>query len=397
MKQISRRRALQLFTSAPVVAAMSWTVEEAHAAQAQVQSTPRQTPFQPKFFTRHEYATVTLLVDLIIPRDERSGSATEAGVPEFMDFMVIDQPARQTAMRGGLAFIDHLCDTRFDKLFTECSAAERRGVLDDLAYPARVRPELAQGAAFFTSFRDLTSSGFWSSKMGVEDLHYMGNKALAEWNGCSTEALEHLGVKYQEVAWKTLFDGKSLDAWRGYKNAPIPAGWRIVDGTLTKETPVADIVSKDEFADFELEIEWKIGEAGNSGIFYRGTEEYDHIYWSAPEYQLLDDIKGADNKTRLTCAGAAYAVYPSPPGHLKAVGDWNKTRIVVRGAHVEHWLNDFKLLEYELWSPDWNAKVKASKFDAYPNYGRARTGHIAMQGDHAGVLAFRNIRIRELR
>jgi hypothetical protein len=196
--------------------------------------------------------------------------------------------------------------------------------------------------------------------------------------------------------WRILFDGSSLDAWRGYQSDAIPAAWHITDGTLAKDVPVADIVSKDEFGDFELQLEWKIGEAGNSGIFYRGTEEYDHIYWTAPEYQLLDDEKAADNKTRLTCAGAAYGLYPSPAGHLKPVGQWNSTRIVAKGAHVEHWLNGVKLLEYELWSPDWEAKVKASKFSVWPNYGRARKGHFALQGDHDGTLAFRNIRVREL-
>jgi hypothetical protein len=197
--------------------------------------------------------------------------------------------------------------------------------------------------------------------------------------------------------WRVLFDGSSLDAWRGYKNAPVPAGWHIVGNTLAKDAPVADIVTKDEFGDFELQLEWKIGNAGNSGIFYRGTEEYSHMYWSAPEYQLLDDINAEDNKTRLHCAGAVYAVYPSPAGHLKPVGQWNTTRIVVKGSHVEHWLNGVKLLEYELGSPDWEARVKASKFHAWPDYGRATTGHIGLQGDEAGTLAFRNIRIRELR
>jgi hypothetical protein len=198
------------------------------------------------------------------------------------------------------------------------------------------------------------------------------------------------------AAWKTLFDGTSLDKFRGYKIDTVPAGWRIVDKALVKDAPVADIMTRDQFGDFELELDWKIGDAGNSGILYRGTEEYDHIYWTAPEYQLLDDEKAADNKTRLTCAGAAYALYPSPPGHLKTVGDWNTTRIVARGAHIEHWLNGFKLLEYELWSPDWEAKVKATKFAAWPNYGRAKRGYIALQGDHAGTLGFRNIRIRSL-
>lgn len=211
-----------------------------------------------------------------------------------------------------------------------------------------------------------------------------------------TAALLPASAQSKNAGWRALFDGTSLDAWRGYSNAPIPSGWRIDGGALVKDKPVADIVSKDEFGDFELELEWKIGDAGNGGIFYRGTEEYEHIYWSAPEYQLLDDIHGADNKTRLTCAGAAYALYPSPAGHLKPVGKWNLARIVARGPHVEHWLNGAKLVEYELWSPDWEARVKASKFKDWPNYGRAKRGHIALQGDHAGTLAFRNIRIREV-
>jgi hypothetical protein len=193
--------------------------------------------------------------------------------------------------------------------------------------------------------------------------------------------------------WKSLND---RSAWRGYKTDTIPSRWTFTDGVLSKTRPVADIVSKDEYGDFELELEWKIGEAGNSGIFYRGTEEYEHIYWSGPEYQLLDNIKAADNKRPDHLAGAAYELYVPPDGHLKPVGEWNSTRIIANGAHVEHWLNGFKLLEYELWSPDWEAKVKASKFSAWPNYGRAKKGHIALQGDHNGELAFRNIRIREL-
>jgi Domain of Unknown Function (DUF1080) len=197
--------------------------------------------------------------------------------------------------------------------------------------------------------------------------------------------------------WKTLFDGTSLDAWRGYKQDKAPEGWKIVDGTLFKDTSVADLVTKDEFGDFELSLEWKISPGGNAGIFYRGTEEYDHIYWSGPEYQLLDDEKGDDNKSPLTRAAAAYAVYPPINSKPKPAGQWNATRIVVKGPHVEHWLNGTKVVEYELWSPDWKAKVKASKFNDWPNYGLAKKGHIALQGDHEGTLAFRNIRIRELK
>ncbi len=196
--------------------------------------------------------------------------------------------------------------------------------------------------------------------------------------------------------WTPLFDGRTLNGWRGYKTDTVPSGWKVVDGTLTKTTPVADIVTVGEYADFELELEWKIAQRGNAGIFYRGNEEFDHIYWTAPEYQLLDDSLAADNKTRLTSAGAAYGLYGSPPGHLKPIGEWNSTRIVAKGNHVEHWLNGVKLLEYELNSPDWLAKVNASKFKVWPKYGRLPKGHIALQGDHTGSLAFRNIRIRVL-
>jgi hypothetical protein len=194
-------------------------------------------------------------------------------------------------------------------------------------------------------------------------------------------------------AWHSLSDPS---AWRGYKTDSIPSRWMFADGVLSKTRPVADIVSKDEYGNFELELEWKIGVAGNSGIFYRGTEEYDHIYWSAPEYQLLDNIKAEDNKTPLTRAAAVYGLYPAPDGHVKPVGEWNQTRIVARGNHVEHWLNGFLMEQYELLSPDWEAKVKASKFKDWPHYGRSPRGHIALQGDHNGELAFRNIRIREL-
>src|SRR3989442_2246326 len=202
MKNITRRAALRLFGSAPVAAAMVWTPAEAeqahtHAQRARAAAARQSRAYRPKFFTPHEYATVAVLVDLIIPKDERSGSASDAGVPEFMDFMMIDQPSRQNAMRGGLALIDHLCETRFDKRFIDCADAERRQVLDDIAYPAKVQPELTHGAAFFSSFRDLTASGFWSSKMGVTDLQYIGNRFVAEWKGCPSEALEHLGVNYE--------------------------------------------------------------------------------------------------------------------------------------------------------------------------------------------------------
>lgn len=194
--------------------------------------------------------------------------------------------------------------------------------------------------------------------------------------------------------WRLLFDGQTTSGWRGYRQPDMPNGWNVVDGTLTKDTVSGDILTTDRFGDFELQLEWKLAAGGNAGLFYRATEEYERIYWSAPEYQLLDDANAPDGQSRLTAAGAAYALYPAPAGSVRPAGEWNTTRIIVRGAHVEHWLNGQKLLEYELESQDWEAKVKASKFVSWPNYGRAKEGHIGIQGDHEGMLALRNIKIR---
>jgi hypothetical protein len=187
-----------------------------------------------------------------------------------------------------------------------------------------------------------------------------------------------------------------LSAFRGYETESVPAGWTVAGNEITKSRGIGDIMTKDQFGNFELELEWKIGKGGNSGIFYRATKEYDHIYWSGPEYQLLDDANASDGKNPLTSAASAYALYAPPRGVVKSADEWNTTRIVVKGAHVEHWLNGQKVVEYELWSPDWKAKVAASKFKDWPNYGMAKRGYIGIQGDHNGTLSIRNIRIREL-
>jgi Domain of Unknown Function (DUF1080) len=197
-------------------------------------------------------------------------------------------------------------------------------------------------------------------------------------------------------AWHSLLEEHGAPAWRGWKEPGFPAGWRVAGRVLSKDGPVDDLVTVQSYGNFELELEWKIGKAGNSGVFYRGTREYDHIYWSAPEYQLLDDANAEDGKSRLTAAAAAYALYGAPAGVVQPFDHWNKTRIVVNGNHVEHWLNGRKVVEYELQSADWKARVAASKFAKYPNYGMAPQGLIGLQGDHPGSLAIRNLRIREL-
>jgi gluconate 2-dehydrogenase gamma chain len=198
MTHLDRRAMLRLLGAAPAAAGFVWTEAEAqqahHQAQAARQTARRPAAFKPKFFTAHEYATVRVLVDLIIPKDDRSGSATDAGVPEFMDFMMVDQPLRQTAMRGGLAWIDRECIRRHDKTFLACTAVERTGLLDDISWPQKATRETSHGVAFFNSFRDLTASGFWTTKMGMDDLQYMGNVFVPEWKGCPDEALKKLGV-----------------------------------------------------------------------------------------------------------------------------------------------------------------------------------------------------------
>ena len=196
----SRRSALRDLTGAPAAAALVWTDGEAQAGARTRRRRARPGgeeggAFKPKFFTAHEYATVGVLVDLIIPRDERSGSATDAGVPEFMDFMMIDQPRRQVAMRGGLALIDKLSQDRFGKRFLSCTGSERTQLLDEIAYTTNADDGLTHAIRFFSSFRDLTATGFWTTKMGIPGLAVSGQRVRrASGTGCPEAALKKLGV-----------------------------------------------------------------------------------------------------------------------------------------------------------------------------------------------------------
>jgi len=195
----SRRTLLKMISAAPVAAAFVMTDAEAeqahHQAQAARQTAQRiRTAYKPRFFTPHEYETVKVLADTIIPRDERSGGAIDAGVPEFLDFTMVDQPARQTAVRGGLAWLDAEAHRRYDKTFLASADAERRRILDDISGHGAPAPGLPHGVSFFRNFRDLTASGFWTSKMGIEDLGYIGNTFVADWQGCPADVLKKLGA-----------------------------------------------------------------------------------------------------------------------------------------------------------------------------------------------------------
>lgn len=197
------------------------------------------------------------------------------------------------------------------------------------------------------------------------------------------------------AGWRLLFDGQSLAGWRGFKADKPGAGWKVVDGALSRQGRAGDLLTVEQFGDFELRLEWKIGPGGNSGIFYRGVEDSEAIHWSAPEMQVLDNAGHKDGKDPLTSAGSLYAVYGPSRDATRPVGEWNEVRIVARGSHIEHWLNGVKLLECEIGSPDWTTRVQASKFKNRPGFGRARTGHIALQ-DHGDPVWFRNIKLRPL-
>ena len=197
------------------------------------------------------------------------------------------------------------------------------------------------------------------------------------------------------VAWTPLIDA-SMSQWRAYKGDAMPKGWVISGDSISKDGLVGDLESRTQYANFELEFDWKIGKMGNSGVFYRTTEEYDKPYWSAPEYQLRDEAMDPKAENLLLATASAYGVFPPTAAPVKPLGEWNSARIVVSGNFVEHWLNGQQVLQYQLTSPEWTAKVKTTKFADFPNYGLAKRGFIAIQGDHPGTLSIRAMRIREL-
>lgn len=199
-KEMSRRDAVQLLASLPVAAFLKWPTADEFRIRSLVDdalhAAAEGTPFAPKFFSTAEYRTVGILADMIIPRDERSGSATDAGVPAFMDFTMVDRPNSQKWMRDGLAWLDSQSTSRNGKAFADASQSQREAILNDIAWPARAPASMADGVGFFNRFRDLTATGFWSSEIGVKDLKYVGNVFVHEWNGCPPAALQKLGVSY---------------------------------------------------------------------------------------------------------------------------------------------------------------------------------------------------------
>ena len=204
---VSRRRVLQVLAATPIAAAVAGAQQApggqqpARAPHPPAAATPRPAAIQPKrrFFTAKEWRTVRVLSDDVIPREERSGSATDAGVPEYIDFhMSVEETSNdaRVAMRGGLRWLDTESRRRFGTAYAAARAAQRHQILDDISWPAKAKPEHSAGVAFFSTFRNMVASGFFSSAIGHKDLQYMGNTFLPAWNGCPPEALKKLGVSY---------------------------------------------------------------------------------------------------------------------------------------------------------------------------------------------------------
>jgi hypothetical protein len=225
---------------------------------------------------------------------------------------------------------------------------------------------------------------------------------LFQCNSKKTEdKTEAVRLSDQQIAdgWKLLFDGKTLNGWRFFKNRENDS-WEVIDGTLhCKPFDLAsrrsDILTVEQYDNFELAFEWKISAQGNSGVMFRITEEFSEPYFSGPEYQIMDDVGYPGESKEVHHTGANYDIHAPVNASVKPVGEWNATRLIVNGNHVEHWLNGVPVVTYELQSPEWLAVKNASKWNDAPGYGAAPKGHIAFQ-DHGNEVWFRNILIKPL-
>jgi len=209
------------------------------------------------------------------------------------------------------------------------------------------------------------------------------------------------GTVTAKQKWQVLFNGKATDAWRGFRRDSFPSKcWSVEGGELKtiKDCDKADrtdIITKETYQDFELELEWRVAPGSNSGIIYLVSEDEDESWKTGPEMQVLDDDKHPDGKNPKTSAGALYGLIAPTNKTLKPVGDYNKVRLVVRNGHVQHWLNGRKVIEYDLGSDMLKELIAQSKFKDYPHFAQNRKGHIALQY-HGDEVWYRNIRIRAL-
>ncbi|MBC7849595.1 MAG: DUF1080 domain-containing protein [Chitinophagaceae bacterium] len=207
-----------------------------------------------------------------------------------------------------------------------------------------------------------------------------------------------LSAKEKKAGWTLLFDGKSLNGWKSFKGRQQD-GWTVANGELyckSEEVPKrSDLITSEMYDNYELDFDWKISAQHNSGVVYRCTEDNGATYESGPEFQLIDDLGYPGKLSDKQLSGANYDMHAPTLKVVKPAGEFNNSKIIVNKAHVEHWLNGVKVVEYELWSPEWEATKAISKWKDVKPYGMSKTGYIALQ-DHGGGIAFKNVKLRKL-
>lgn len=205
-----------------------------------------------------------------------------------------------------------------------------------------------------------------------------------------------LSDKEKAAGWVSLFDGKTLNGWRNYKAEGVRDGWQVVDGTMQHTQKGGDLITEQQYEDFELKLEWKISEKGNSGIFLSVVEGEGKIYFSGIEMQILDDKKHQDGQHAKHVSGACYGLYKPPAGAVAPVGSWNKVRVLKQGDHYQFFLNGVKTADFKTESEEFKTLVANSKFKKWPAFAKSKKGHIGLQ-DHGDVVNFRNLKIRPIR
>ncbi|MCP5535495.1 MAG: DUF1080 domain-containing protein [Akkermansiaceae bacterium] len=210
----------------------------------------------------------------------------------------------------------------------------------------------------------------------------------------SVSAVELTDVEKAQ-GWKVLFDGKSFAGWRSYQQKGVGKGWKVVDGVMHHTQGGGDLITEKQYEDYELSLEWKISEKGNSGIFLAAQETSGPIYHTGIEMQILDDKKHPDGVHEKHRSGGCYGLYKPPADAVKEVGQWNKVHIVKQGDHYRFYLNGIKTADFKTEGDDFKNRVANSKFSKWPYFGRHNKGHIGLQ-DHGDAVSFRHIKLREL-
>ena len=224
------------------------------------------------------------------------------------------------------------------------------------------------------------------------NLHFVTLFAALLLTGCSSSVR-----KRDQQGWTVLFDGHSTDAFRGFRQGSFPsASWVVERGALKSLPGVqVDLITRERYENFELELEWKVAREANSGIMFHVSEEEPETYITGPEMQIVDDAHTEDGQNPKTSAGSLYDLIAPINKKCHPAGHWNRVRLVVQGNHVEHWMNGVKILEYELGSEHFKELVANSKFKAWPRFAQEKTGYIALQ-NHGNSVWFRNVRVRRL-